>query len=344
MLVEGQTLEIKWTRRNREWYEGKGYVFTNYSDLFMVRAEDLTLGSSIMVDVICDYCGDIFKVPYGSYIKRIKRYPKCACKKCGSIKQVEISNKEHAIERYDMVRKICDEKGYKVISDISVFGNSMNKFEFVCPIHGVQSKIIYLFLKGYYCTDCGRQRGADKNRHTSDYVEKEINSINGNILLNKDEYVDLSTNNLVVLCGCCGKHTFNCNLASYRKGCNRCMHCSEEQSYTERKITQLLERNDINFEAEKRFEDCKDKQTLPFDFYLKDYNLLIEYDGEGHYIENFYNNRVDDTRAALEKTKYHDSIKNEYCKKNGIELLRIPYWEKKNVETIILNKLGINFA
>ena len=36
-----------------------------------------------------------------------------------------------------------------------------------------------------------------------------------------------------------------------------------------------------------------------------------------------------------------DDIKNVYCIENNIKLIRIPYWEKENLEEIILNELNI---
>ena len=33
------------------------------------------------------------------------------------------------------------------------------------------------------------------------------------------------------------------------------------------------------------------------------------------------------------------SLKNEYCKNNDIELLRIPYYEFDNIENILENRL-----
>ena len=30
-----------------------------------------------------------------------------------------------------------------------------------------------------------------------------------------------------------------------------------------------------------------------------------------------------------------DSLKTQYCKDNGIQLLRIPYWEFNNIEKIL---------
>ena len=37
--------------------------------------------------------------------------------------------------------------------------------------------------------------------------------------------------------------------------------------------------------------------------------------------------------------KYLDDIKTKYCKDNNIELIRIPYWEKDNIEEILNHKL-----
>jgi very-short-patch-repair endonuclease len=89
---------------------------------------------------------------------------------------------------------------------------------------------------------------------------------------------------------------------------------------------------------QKCFEDCKDKRVLPFDFYLEDYNILIEYDGELHYKESRYKNSQD----KLNIIKNHDNIKNNYCKENNIKLIRIPYTEFDNIENILKKELNVN--
>ena len=77
-----------------------------------------------------------------------------------------------------------------------------------------------------------------------------------------------------------------------------------------------------------------------YDFYLPGYNLVIEYDGEQHYMPvNFGENDIVRMEAKLKITQEHDKIKNEYCEKHNINLLRIPYWEKQNIESIIDNYL-----
>ena len=41
----------------------------------------------------------------------------------------------------------------------------------------------------------------------------------------------------------------------------------------------------------------------------------------------------------LKVIQYHDKIKNDYCKKNNIPLIRIPYWEKNNLEEFLFDSL-----
>ena len=90
----------------------------------------------------------------------------------------------------------------------------------------------------------------------------------------------------------------------------------------------LFRSNNYKFKYQKSFKNCRDKNPLPFDFYLFDYNLIIEFDGEQHYVEN------DLFSTSLLEIQTHDDIKNKFCLENNINLLRIRYSEL-NKNTII---------
>lgn len=109
-------------------------------------------------------------------------------------------------------------------------------------------------------------------------------------------------------------------------------------SYYNMYIDVLLDKMKIKHEAE-NVVNIKE-HNLRFDFYLPDYNLMIEYDGEQHYKPVKYG-KMSDKKAKenLEKVQKYDQLKNEYCKENNINLLRIPYWEKENIDEIIYNCL-----
>ena len=99
--------------------------------------------------------------------------------------------------------------------------------------------------------------------------------------------------------------------------------------------------NNIDFKFQKKFDGCKGiRRKLPFDFYLTEYNICIEFDGRQHHKPVKFNG-MDLKRATeiFEKTKINDNIKNLYCKDNDIKLLRIPYWEKDNIEDILKSNI-----
>ena len=75
----------------------------------------------------------------------------------------------------------------------------------------------------------------------------------------------------------------------------------------------------------KTFEGCKNKRLLKFDFYLPKYNLCIESDGNVHSEKINWNGKMTDTQMEenLKSNQYRDDIKNKYCEKNGIVLLRV---------------------
>lgn len=113
------------------------------------------------------------------------------------------------------------------------------------------------------------------------------------------------------------------------QGCPKC-----NTSKGEKKISEFLESKAVDFIPQYKFKDCRYKRPLAFDFYLPNKNILIEYDGELHYEIHRYIQKKDAIRK-LEEQKLRDFIKNEYCVKNDIKLIRIPYWEIENINDIL---------
>jgi site-specific recombinase XerD len=98
----------------------------------------------------------------------------------------------------------------------------------------------------------------------------------------------------------------------------RCPYCNE--SHGEKEIMLYLEQKKIKYERQKTFIECKDKRKLPFDFYLPEYNMCVEFDGEQHF-------RKHNIWGKFDSIKKHDKIKNEYCFNNNIHLIRIKFDE-----------------
>lgn len=122
-----------------------------------------------------------------------------------------------------------------------------------------------------------------------------------------------------------------------------CPRCRKAISESEKIVASILSKYKFNYEPQKRFLDCINIRPLPFDFYLSDYNCCIEFDGEHHYkIIQRSNKNEDELIRELQNIQRNDLIKTNYCNKNNIVLIRIPYWERNHMESFLLQKFKDN--
>ena len=176
------------------------------------------------------------------------------------------------------------------------------------------------------CPKCGGQI-----KKTHEEFENELRQINNNIIL-LSEYKGVHEH-IKCKCKICGHEWVTRPhelLDEY--GCPMC-----NISRGELKIKLLLEEYSIIYNYQYKFEDCKFYNKLPFDFYLPQYNILIEFDGEQHF-------KVIDKFGGLDRfidTKIRDTVKTIYAKDNNIQLIRIPYWDYKNIEKILVKELNL---
>lgn len=108
-----------------------------------------------------------------------------------------------------------------------------------------------------------------------------------------------------------------------------CRHCSSKNSRVHAIVNAILKVNKISYETEYRFDDCKYKYRLPFDFKVdisKDEFILIEVDGRQHYKKNL-NWYSDDIVKR-------DKIKTDYCKDNKITLVRLKVDDYKTIDDV----------
>ena len=116
-------------------------------------------------------------------------------------------------------------------------------------------------------------------------------------------------------------HIFKDSVTHVLSGCNLGI---KGLSKGEQKVSSILQEMKINFVSQKTFNDCRSDSDvlLRFDFYLPDYNCCIEYDGEQHFVGW---RKATNTCDTLERIQQRDKIKDEYCVKNEIRMIRIPY-------------------
>ena len=218
---------------------------------------------------------------------------------------------------------------------IENYVNANTKIKFKCLIDGHQwlAKPSSL-LMGCGCPKCGIKKSSDSRKLNKEDVIKRI-EYRGGIILNQEEYINCYEENLKIICPSCGDK-FITSLIKFTKHKGfLCNNCFSNESSGEHKVRIFLENNNIDFIQEYIFDDCKDKNSLLFDFYLPVYGVCIEYQGEQHYrpIEYFGG------EESFYLQQKHDQIKRNYCKHNNIKLLEIPYWE--DIEKVLNNFLFI---
>lgn len=201
-----------------------------------------------------------------------------------------------------------------------------DKIIITCPEHGDFEQIARYHLDGNGCKNC---------QYDEFRLDRE-NFINKSKKIHEDKYdysLVVYKNQTTEVSIICDKHgIFNQRPHNHinNHGCPIC-----KLSKGEKKIRKFLLLNNIKFESQKKFNGCVNKRFLPFDFYIKEKNLLIEYDGIQHYEASIF--------FGGEKTfnylKLNDKIKNNYAKINNIDLIRIPYYEYNNIERILNNNI-----
>ena len=333
MYDENQLVKIKWNNTNRKHFEDIGYKYTKRYDEFYVKAKELNNSSRANINVTCDYCGNNYTTQYNILYDGRLKYKKDCCSKCAVLKASETSRQKRADKYINMALEICVKEGYELITSKEDYVDVKMGIVFMCSKHGLQTMMLDNFIRGCRCYLCGRENVSLKKKKDIKEIKANAKDECGSIILNPEEYIGINERNLKVLCSC-GKIYTTSYLNFTKYGVVKCHSCASVESSGEKEIRNILEKLNVNFVQEKRFNDCRDKKPLPFDFYLPDYNLIIEFDGQHHFSpirgeENFY------------KTITHDDIKNKYCKDNNIDILRIPYYKGKEIEKIILDYLKL---
>ena len=230
----------------------------------------------------------------------------CGCAKCSGVSK--ITPKEF-IERANETHN--NKYGYNKVE----YKNYETKVEITCPIHGIFSQTPHQHLNGKGCFKCGNILSSKSHSLTNEEFILRSKSIHNE----KYEYISKYKNQLETIIIKCPIHgEFKQKPKNHLNGCG-CPLCKESKG--EKYIRIFLSENNISFIPQYRFIDCKDIRPLPFDFYLPDFNLCIEYDGRHHFIPiKRWGGEIE-----LKNIQYRDLLKNEYCVKNKIKLLRFKF-------------------
>ena len=252
----------------------------------------------------CKNCGNTWKVTPNIVLSGYG-CPICSRKSASKKLRKTTEQYKKELESFDI---ICLEE----------YTNNKTKILHKCKKCGYEWKILpNAILNGNGCPKC-----AGNKKKTTEEYKKEIENLD---VICLEEYINARTK-ILHRCKKCGyewKILPRDILSGYG-----CPHCNF--SHGEKAIEKFLIESNVSFNPQKWFSDCRDKMPLPFDFYLPELNVAIEYQGIQHYkaIEKFGGEK------RLHLQRHHDWLKRKYCEKKGINLITIKYDE--NIE----NKLN----
>lgn len=313
-----KTHNIKYDYSNVEYVDSRSYVEINclIHGIFKQNASSHLRGSN------CPDCARDIN------LKKRKKNNKKTQKKRTVLDVIELFNKIHQ-NKYNY-------------EDFVEYKNIHQNINIKCPIHGNFNQTIRDHERGSECKICAKEKGASKRSLDINLFKKRAN----NIYNFKYDYSYVVYSNLnekiKIICPIHGifEQKAHHHLAGH--SCPTCVNLSNG----EKQLRKILKEKNIKYITQKRFKDCKNIKTLPFDFYLPLYNVCIEYNGGQHYeiVEVFGG------KDGFIKIQKNDKIKIEYCLKNDIKLIVVAlskyiskemfdYYKNKNVKLIMVDKI-----
>lgn len=246
----------------------------------------------------------------------------------------------HPVDCFDNARKVHGDK-YEYVGEPPKSSSGMIRY--LCPKHGLQEQkyMIHVGLR------CGCPKCANyPNKKTplercNEWIAKCIEKYGEGRYDYSRAHEDYKNNDSLVWIRCCihdhwFRQTPDNNLRSVNGSCPICT-IDFRESEGEAEIRRWLLKHGItNFKQDEIIlpvEDprCKRQYMRP-DFWLPDYNLFIEYNGEQHYEDvEFFNS--DDW--SFEDQQIRDEVMRKYCRDHLHNLLEIPYWDFKRLEDIL---------
>ena len=278
--------------------------------------------------VKCNICGKIYKATPSNLLQGK------GCKECTNIKMRHDRMKSHDSFLQEL------QQINKNIIPLEKYNGRSNKILCRCLLHNTEGYISpsKLLSNQTFCKECIKEKVKQRAKTNNEFI-KELFDINPD-LITLEDYKGARTK-IKVECKKCG-YIWEATPSYLLSGRAHCISCSRSYSLGEETITNILKENNINFIPHKTFENLVGvgNHKLSYDFYLYDYNILIEYQGQYH----------DGTAGNQTEKEYqiqirHDKLKYDYAKQNNIFLLEIWYYQDIKQELYkLLNNIPVTIT
>jgi hypothetical protein len=210
-----------------------------------------------------------------------------------------------------------------------------DKYWFTCPVGHDFCASASNVRRYKVCPICAGQvlEGYNDLKTTHPKLAKEVSK---NSKYKSTEVTFGSHKKVIWHCQNCG-HEWIAQIKSRtisKRGCPKC-----HRSKPERDISIILDKHNIPYEIQKKFQQNKHLKNMPFDFWLPQWNLVIEYNGRLHYNKAIFDRITGNTTRKIKPSFSSriniDKIKRDFCHRNNIRLLVIPYTYNDHLTEII---------
>lgn len=272
-----------------------------------------------------------YKVSFGNFKGRGKNKG-TRCKQCYD---------ENRFWSNEKIINFIEDKNYKVLEILDGYGQN-TKVKIWCGNENHKPYIVTFAnfkgrsnRNGTRCPECSLKKSSlSKTKWTEDAIREYVEN-KGYVFIKIIEY-KYNKSKILIWCGNDDHAYWETRFDSFYYDKYRCPQCNETKG--EKSISDVLNKYNIKFKAQYKFNDCKFKHILYFDFYLPQYNCCIEFDGQQHFEIIEWFGGFD----GFVEGKIRDTIKNIYCKNNNIKLIRIPYYDLNKIEEILNKELKLN--
>lgn len=260
----------------------------------------------------CLDCGKIILIKNADLFRKSR---KTICRDCHSLMRKDTQfSMEKVLE--NLKNKADNIEFFK--KKLSKNGNLGTAVRFTCKnCHKINEQILANLARKNFDCSChfcsGQKIHKDHDIYRMELEEKFPNKFE--LLSN---YENAKTN-IKVRCLDCGFIRKVKPVALLKSG--YCPKCGIKESKGEKAIAAWLEEHNIIFEQQKYFQEWNCGLHY-FDFYIPDFNFVIEFHGIQHYEYNEFFHKDYDTFIY---NKGKDIIKKEYALKNGLNYLSIKY-------------------
>jgi very-short-patch-repair endonuclease/endogenous inhibitor of DNA gyrase (YacG/DUF329 family) len=277
------------------------------------------INATTKVTIICPAHGEFQQTPIEHTRKIRGERGNHGCPECGKI----VRDKNHTMTTQEFIEKAIEKHGDKYDYSKTIYVYSNTKVTIICPTHG-EFEIIANFhvrkrgLVG--CQKCGKiVRYKKQTMTTQEFTEKAIEKHGDKYDYSKVKYINCKTK-VTIICPTHGDFQQRPSIHCAGAGCSCCINKTEGILY------EFLKKNNSNLEMKKIIQQYNAswyKENYRYDFYIELENgkkIIIECDGEQHYIHNNYFHRDD---WSFEKQQGRDIYKMNKALENGVSMIRI---------------------